>query len=216
MSEKLDLRYIETSKLVPAPFNPPGRVDMRRLDNKMLAASILVKGVMTPLLVTPRRDGRFTTMEGNRRLAICVRVGIDKVPCIVVKDLKPEDLYVHANIRSNLTQNDILHVYLKKPDAVAPKHRARLSKMESTVGRDTLQAIKKWGGSPATYSQARAVTRYLREDPDGGFTKTVLDWLMLNNQTKAARQAMDNQVPAAQIRRAIAENRPLNLRVVAE
>lgn len=216
MSEKLDLRYLDTDKLVSAPFNPPGRVDMRRQDNKTLAASILVKGVMTPLLVTPRRDERFTVMEGNRRLAICVRVGVRKVPCIVVKDLKPEDLYVHANIRSNLTQNDLLHVYLKKPDAVAPKQRSRLSKMEAAVGRDTLQAIKKWGGSPATYSQARAVARYLREDPDGGFTRTVLDWLMLNNQTKAARQAIDNQVPAAQIRRAITENRPLNLRVVAE
>lgn len=216
MSKKLDLRNLRVDQLVRADHNPPGRSDMTRIDNKALTKSILVYGVLTPLLVTERRDGRFGVMEGNRRLSVCELLGFKEVPCIVVKDVKPEDLYVQANVRSNLTQNDLIHVYLKRPEAVSPQQRGRLAKIEAAVGRETLKALKTWGGTPATYAQARAVARYLGENPDGEFTKTTLNWLMLNNQTANARQALKVGVAPAQVRRAITENRPLNLRVVAE
>jgi hypothetical protein len=214
MNTKPRIVMVPIERLLPASYNPPSRSDTSLPKNRELLKSLLQHGLIYPILVAPRGD-MYDVRDGHRRLSMALVLGWQEIACIVV-DMDAEDLYAEANVRSPLTQNDLLHVYLKKPKAVPPRQRTRLARLEAAVGRDTLKALKRWGGTAATYTQARSVARYVGEDPDGPFAKTALEWLMANNQTKAARQAIDNAVPPAQLRRAVADNRPLTLRMTAE
>lgn len=206
---------VPVDELTPASYNPPARTDLSLPKNRDLMKSMLVEGLLYPILIALTPSGAKRVVEGHCRLAVGKALGWKEIACIV-KEGSPESLYVHANIRSNLTNNDLLYIYLKKPDAVPARQRARLAKMEEVVGRDGLKALQKWGGSTGTFTQARAIARYVGEEPTSPFVAQSLGWLMAHNQTLTARKAMDGGIPPAQLRRAVADGKPLTLRMTAE
>lgn len=56
-----------------------------------LAASIEDKGLLQPITVRPRSDGKFEVIIGQRRLLACRKIGHDPVRCLVRKDLEDTD-----------------------------------------------------------------------------------------------------------------------------
>ena len=66
--------------LQPDPDNP--RKDLVKEDLELLGADMKRRGVLVPLIV--RRNGDvYIVIDGHRRLAAALLVGIDKLPCIV-------------------------------------------------------------------------------------------------------------------------------------
>lgn len=69
-------RILEGEYNVRAELNDDGIEELARSINKL--------GLLNPLLVTPENDG-YLVVAGHRRLRAARKVGLDLVPCIVVK-----------------------------------------------------------------------------------------------------------------------------------
>lgn len=77
------LQHISIDKIAECDHNPRRHFDAERLAE--LSASVLEHGVLTPLLVRPRPDGRtvFELAAGHRRLRAAKAAGLKTVPAIV-------------------------------------------------------------------------------------------------------------------------------------
>jgi ParB family chromosome partitioning protein len=70
-----------------------------------LRASILDKGILEPILVRARDDGRFTIISGERRFRAALEAGLEEVPCIEMT-VSDEELLEIALIE-NLQRKDL-------------------------------------------------------------------------------------------------------------
>jgi ParB family chromosome partitioning protein len=70
-----------------------------------LRASIAEKGVLEPILVRAREDGRFTIISGERRFRAALEAGLEEVPCIEMT-VSDEELLEIALIE-NLQRKDL-------------------------------------------------------------------------------------------------------------
>jgi ParB family chromosome partitioning protein len=70
-----------------------------------LTKSILDKGVLEPILVRPREDGRFTIISGERRFRASLEAGLSEIPCIEM-DVADNELLEIALVE-NLQRKDL-------------------------------------------------------------------------------------------------------------
>jgi len=111
-----DLHFVE--QLASRTGAPIGRmIPIDRLDLNLeqprveigdlsdLVASIREKGILEPLLVRPKGDGRFMIISGERRYRAAVIVGLREVPCI---EMEVDDRAVaEINLIENLQRKDL-------------------------------------------------------------------------------------------------------------
>ncbi len=66
-----------------------------------LKASIEARGVLEPILVRPREDGRFTIISGERRFRAALEAGLAEIPCIVfdVSDAEVLEIALIENLQ---------------------------------------------------------------------------------------------------------------------
>jgi len=83
-----------------------------------LTKSIADKGVLEPILVRPRGDGRFTIISGERRFRASLDAGLSEIPCIEM----------------DVTDNELLEIAL-----VENLQRKDLSPFEEAEGYKALQ-----------------------------------------------------------------------------
>jgi hypothetical protein len=82
---ELDVRDIEIGLLDPNPENP-NVMDDREFN--ALAEGIKTNGMIQPVNVVPKEDGRFEIVQGEWRWRACKAIGKEKIPCVV---MNPED-----------------------------------------------------------------------------------------------------------------------------
>ena len=70
-----------------------------------LTRSIVDKGVLEPILVRPRGDGRFTIISGERRFRASLDAGLSEIPCIEM-DVADNELLEIALVE-NLQRKDL-------------------------------------------------------------------------------------------------------------
>ena len=70
-----------------------------------LKASIEARGVLEPILVRPRDDGRFTIISGERRFRAALEAGLSEIPCIVFDVTDAEVLEIA--LIENLQRKDL-------------------------------------------------------------------------------------------------------------
>src|SRR5512142_3156754 len=70
-----------------------------------LRQSITDKGVLEPILVRPREDGRFTIISGERRFRAAIEAGLAEIPCIEM-DVADNELLEIALVE-NLQRKDL-------------------------------------------------------------------------------------------------------------
>ena len=70
-----------------------------------LKASITAKGILEPILVRPKPDGRYTIIAGERRFRAALEAGLDEVPCIEM-NVSDEELLEIALVE-NLQRKDL-------------------------------------------------------------------------------------------------------------
>ena len=79
------------------------------IDNEELlqmVESIKDKGVIVPVLVRPKEDGRYEMISGHRRKRASELAGIDKIPCII-RNLSDDEAII-AMVDSNMQREEIL------------------------------------------------------------------------------------------------------------
>lgn len=97
------VRHVPVSSIRPNRYQP--RHTFREEAIAGLAASIAQKGVLQPLIVTPRGAGGWELVSGERRWRAAQKVGLATVP-VVVRDVEERDLLEIALIE-NLQREDL-------------------------------------------------------------------------------------------------------------
>ncbi len=112
-----------------------------------LTKSITDKGVLEPILVRPREDGRYTIISGERRFRASLEAGLTEIPCIEM-EVSDSELLEIALIE-NLQRKDL------SPFEEADGYRALQERHEYTHE----QIADAVGKSRVTITEALAIGR---------------------------------------------------------
>jgi ParB family chromosome partitioning protein len=96
--DELPIQLIDPSPSQPRRYFDPDKMSQ-------LVASVKKKGILEPLLVRPKDDGRYELVAGERRLRAATEVGLETVPC-VVRDFSDEEAAEIA-LLENLQRDDL-------------------------------------------------------------------------------------------------------------
>ncbi|MEI6043986.1 MAG: ParB/RepB/Spo0J family partition protein [Chloroflexota bacterium] len=77
------LAYVDPYRIDPNPYQPRKTKDPQKLAS--LAASIRERGILQPLLAVRAPGGRLTLIAGERRLEAARRIGLQRVPVLIVE-----------------------------------------------------------------------------------------------------------------------------------
>jgi len=138
------LREVEPGLIDPNPHQPRQVFDDRTLQE--MAGSIREHGILQPLVVTVKDDGRYELIAGERRLRASVIVGLVAVPVIVRSfgEQQKLELALIENLqRANLNAIETATAYRKLMDQFNLSHEQvgqRVSKDRSTVA-NTLRLL---------------------------------------------------------------------------
>jgi ParB family chromosome partitioning protein len=98
------MRTMPVANLVPNRLQPRVVFDEEGLED--LARSIRVQGVIQPLVVAPRPDGKFTIVAGERRWRAAQKCGLTEVP-VVVRDVEGDRQLLELALVENLQRADL-------------------------------------------------------------------------------------------------------------
>lgn len=98
-----EIVYMRTDALTPFKYQARENFDEEEIDD--LATTVKEHGIRQPLTVLKRDNGVFEVVSGERRLRAAVKVGLKKVPVIVLFDeKKAEEIALIENVqRTDLT-----------------------------------------------------------------------------------------------------------------
>ena len=128
MSQAAERKTIPLEWLDDFPDHP-FRVRMDE-DMEELVRSVRERGVMVPLLVRPKEDGRYEIISGHRRKKACELAQIPEVPC-EVREMSRDEATIYM-VESNLQRSRIL------PSEKAFSYRMRLEAMKRQGMRSDL------------------------------------------------------------------------------
>ncbi len=145
-----------------------------------MVESVQEHGVITPILVRPRKDGDgYEIISGHNRVEACRRAGIETIPA-TIRDLD-DDTAIILMVDSNLKQREKL----------LPTEKAKAYKMK-------LEALKRQAGRPSKNSsqlgmnfQGRQTLEIIGEDA-GDSRNTVHRYIRLTNLIPALQEAVDD------------------------
>ena len=134
-----DIVHLSVEDLHPAPDNP--RTSLGKLTD--LSASIASVGILHPLVVSPRPQGGYVIVCGERRWAAAVRVGLHRVPCVVreFEDAERQEVMLVENLqRSSLTKLEEAQAYdrLLQLGLTQREIGSRVGKSQSHISRRLL------------------------------------------------------------------------------
>lgn len=110
-SEKIDARLrpmtemaeIAVTEIVPNPTQPRSRFDEEALDE--LADSIRTLGVIQPITVRRRNDGKYIIISGERRWRAAQRADLETLPAYI-REVDDENLHAMALVE-NIQRQDL-------------------------------------------------------------------------------------------------------------
>src|SRR5262249_28290668 len=106
-----------------------------------LAGSIQEHGVLQPILVAPKKDGRYDTIFGNRRLLAARRAGLTVIPAMVRSNLNEHQKFVW-NLVENIQRVDL-----------SPKERVASILALAESGMGVREISRGTGKAPGTISR---------------------------------------------------------------
>ncbi|MBW0254420.1 MULTISPECIES: ParB/RepB/Spo0J family partition protein [unclassified Cellulomonas] len=129
-------------RIVPNPENI--RSQLRGMDE--LVAAVREVGILHPITVTPRADGRFRIIDGHRRYEAARRVGLQVIPVIARRTRTGIDhtfLMLIAALHDPLTPLEEAAAFAKLRDAGVPfVDIARKSGRSAGTVRDRLALLR--------------------------------------------------------------------------
>src|SRR5919199_2190024 len=133
--------YLPVDEIDPSPEarNSRQRYDEAAINE--LAASIQEHGVLQPILVSPKEDGRYDTIFGNRRLLAARRAGLAVIPAIVRPSPSEHQKFVW-NLVENIQRVDL-----------SPKERVASILALAESGMGVREISRGTGKDPGTISR---------------------------------------------------------------
>ncbi len=98
-----NLVQIKMDKIKPNPYQPRGKFDEEKM--RELTLSIKEKGIIQPVIVRPVGDG-FELVAGERRFLAAQKLGMDKLPALVMEKLSKEGM-LELSLIENLQREDL-------------------------------------------------------------------------------------------------------------
>ena len=95
---------VPVDKLEPNRFQPRSVFNDAGLDE--LAESIHAQGVVQPIVVTPKGEGLYTIIAGERRWRAARRAGLEEVP-VVVREVEDDQQMLEMALVENLQRADL-------------------------------------------------------------------------------------------------------------
>lgn len=204
-------------RLKPNRVQPRARFDDRELDE--LAESIKSQGVVQPLVVTPRTDGDYTIVAGERRWRAAARAGLAEVP-VAIREVSDDRQLLEMALVENLQRSDLNPIeegeaYRRLHQEFGLSHEdvaLRVGKGRTTISnalrllrlpeevRDLLRAGR------LTAGQARPLlalddedeqVRLAKKAADGGLTARAVEKRVAPRPTKPATTEADADTAAA-------------------
>ena len=123
-----EARDIPLDQIDPLPDHPFQVRDDEEMDE--LVESIRERGVIVPIIVRPKEDGRFEIVSGHRRRRACEILGMETIPGEVREMSRDEAIILMVD--SNLHRSKIL------PSEKAFSYRMRLEAMKRQGQRSDL------------------------------------------------------------------------------
>ena len=154
------------------PFRVASGEEMEQLKD-----SIREYGVLSPLLVRPRGDGRYEIVSGHRRKAACEALGITELP-VLVRNMTDDEAVI-LMVDSNIQREHIL-----------PSEKAFAYKMK-------MEAVKRTAGRPRKENLGQVVpnlgkrTTELAGEANGESYKTVQRYIRLTHLIPSILQMVD-------------------------
>ena len=139
------LRELAVSAIAPNPYQPRREFDETQLQE--LANSIDASGLLQPVVVRARPNGRYELIAGERRWRAVQRLGWQKIPA-VIKDVDDRALLTLALIenlqRDNLSPLDAAVGYqrLMQEFGIAQQEVARLVGKDRSTVSNTLRLLR--------------------------------------------------------------------------
>ena len=96
------IQLLPHDSILPNPNQPRVRFDYNELEG--LAVSVRTNGMLQPINVRKRPDGKYELISGERRLRAARMVGMSKLPCVVM-DVSDEQSALLAIIENVQRQN---------------------------------------------------------------------------------------------------------------
>ena len=96
------IQLLPHENILPNPNQPRVRFDYNELEG--LAVSVRTNGMLQPINVRKRSDGKYELISGERRLRAARMVGMTKLPCVVM-DVSDEQSALFAIIENVQRQN---------------------------------------------------------------------------------------------------------------
>ncbi len=132
-------------------------------DMKALKESIQTSGLLSPVIIRKKDNGRFEMVSGHRRKYACESLGMDKIPCII-KDLSDDEatiFMVDSNLqREKLLPSEKAYAYKMKYEAI--KHQGTSQQHDATL-RQVVTKLRSDDKLGKEYGESgRNIQRYIR------------------------------------------------------
>ena len=95
-------KNVSLADLSPSPYQP--RLDFDREALEALSQSVREKGVLQPLLVRERENGKYEIIAGERRFRAASMAGLTEVP-VIVKSMDDKEVLEVALVENLLREN---------------------------------------------------------------------------------------------------------------
>ncbi|HWP63257.1 MAG TPA: ParB/RepB/Spo0J family partition protein [Candidatus Binatia bacterium] len=130
---KQGVRLIPLDRIEPNPDQPRMEFDEASLEE--LAASIREHGVLQPILVRPREQGRYQLVAGERRWRASKRAGLDTIPALIEEI--DDDTALEIAIIENLQREDLSPLEeAMLYDRMVREHGYSIRRLAQKLGKD--------------------------------------------------------------------------------
>ena len=154
--EEIDISLIDNFK--DHPFKVLDNDDM-----KSLKESIKTSGILSPVIIREKEDGRYEMLSGHRRMFACKSLGIDKIKCIIknLSDDKATIFMVDSNLqREKLLPSEKAFAYKMKYEAL--KHQGTSLPQDTTLRPVGTKLRSDSILAEEVNESARQIQRYIR------------------------------------------------------
>ena len=158
----------------------PGHPFQVRLDEDMdqLVESVKERGIITPITLRKKNDGRYEIVSGHRRRKACELAGLETIPA-EIKELTRDEAII-LMVESNLQRSVIL------PSEKAFSYKMRLEAMKRLPGRPSME-----NGSPVDNNLKGIKSASLLKDSTGDGQAQVYRYIRLTYLVPEILQMVD-------------------------
>lgn len=143
------VRQLSVAKIVANTYQPRTEFDQAALQE--LTESVTVHGVLQPVMVRPRGDGRYELVAGERRFRAAQSAGLTEIPA-VIREMTDEESLIVALIEN-----------IQREDLNAMEAARGYKQLLDQFGLSQAELARQIGKSPSTIAYALSLLRLSSE-----------------------------------------------------